>query len=687
MIRSTLIALAAVAGLATAAEARPFTARDLNTLERVSDPRVSPDGRWAVYQLRATDWQANRGRNSLWIVDLRATNATPRRLAASEGGAAGPRWSPDSRHIYFASSRVGEKSQVWRTDPQGARAVQMTNLPLDVGSFGVSPDGRRLAVSMAVLPDCPTLACTVERQAADTADGRSGQSYDQTFVRHWDEWANGTRNHLFAVDLGGRGPATAARALTQGFDGDTPSRPFGDDAEYGFSPDGRTLVFTARLAGRTEPWSTNFDLWRVSIDAPAAPENLTRHNLAWDTGPVFSPDGRFMAYRAMRRPGFEADRWQVMVRDLATGRTREIAPRWDRSPDGLQWSRDGRTLYATAQDVGQTRVFSLDVANGRVTPLTGPGHVGGFDLTPDGMVYAQDTLTAPAQLYLASGAGAPRRLTDHNAALLRQIEFGEPEQFTFRGWNNEPVRGYVVRPANYQPGRRYPVAFLIHGGPQGSFGNNFHYRWNAQTYAGAGYAVVMIDFHGSTGYGQGFTDAISNHWGDRPLEDLQKGWAYALRQYDYLDGRRACALGGSYGGYMTNWMAGRWSEPWRCFVTHAGIFDTRIMGYSTEELWFTEWENGGFTPWQRPENYERFNPVRFVGQWRRPMLVIHGANDFRVPLEQGLAAFNALQRRDVPSRLLYFPDENHWILKPNNNVQWHEAVQGWLDQWTREGAG
>ena len=258
---------------------------------------------------------------------------------------------------------------------------------------------------------------------------------------------------------------------------------------------------------------------------------------------------------------------------------------------------------------------------------------------------------------------------------------GQAEQFSFPGWNGETVYGYVVKPADFQPGKSYPVAFLIHGGPQGSFGNLFHYRWNAQTYAGHGYAVVMVDFHGSTGYGQGFTDAISQHWGDRPLEDLQKGWAYALAKYPFLDGDRACALGGSYGGFMINWIAGNWSKPWKCLVNHDGLFDTHAMGYSTEELWFSEWENGG-TPYDNPKGYQTFNPVNHVVNWNKPELVIHGQNDFRVPLEQGLGTFTALQRKGVPSQFLYFPDENHWVLKPENGLQWHDTVFNWLDRWT-----
>ena len=263
--------------------------------------------------------------------------------------------------------------------------------------------------------------------------------------------------------------------------------------------------------------------------------------------------------------------------------------------------------------------------------------------------------------------------------MLEGVNFGDFEQFSFKGWNDETVHGYVVKPHNYEEGKKYPVAFLIHGGPQGSFGNGWSYRWNPQTYAGQGYAVVMIDFHGSTGYGQAFTDAISQHWGDRPLEDLQKGWAAAQQKYGFLNGDKACALGASYGGFMVNWIAGNWNEPWKCLVNHDGVFDTRSMGYVTEELWFTEWENGG-TPFDKPENYEKFNPVNHVAKWRVPMLVVQGEKDYRVPVDQGLSTFTALQRKGIESKLLYFPDENHWVLKPQNSILWHDTVNAWLKQ-------
>jgi dipeptidyl aminopeptidase/acylaminoacyl peptidase len=322
------------------------------------------------------------------------------------------------------------------------------------------------------------------------------------------------------------------------------------------------------------------------------------------------------------------------------------------------------------------------VATGKVTPLTGKGHVGAFDVSGDSIVYAQDTLDSPARLYRMDLKGKNVVELVNANPQLAEVQWGAYEQFEFPGWNNETVRGYLVKPANFDAAKKHPVAFLIHGGPQGSFGNLFHYRWNAQAYAARGYAVVMIDFHGSTGYGQGFTDAISQHWGDRPLEDLQKGWAFAQQKYPFLDGGRACALGGSYGGFMVNWIASQWNEPWKCLVNHDGLFDTRFMAYSTEELWFTEWENGGM-PYMPNATYAAFNPADHVGKWSKPMLVVHGQQDFRVPLEQGLSTFTALQRQGIESKFLYFPDENHWVLKPQNVVQWHDEVLGWLDRWAK----
>ena len=676
------IVSAAPGSTVTAQAADPFDYRDMISANRLADPQVSPDGRWVVYAVTTTDVAANRRAGSLYMMDLRA-GGEGRKLAISDGGANTARWGSDGR-LYFLSGRSGT-SQVWRAEADGTGPVQVTDLALDVNAYRLSPGADRVAVSLAVFPECGDIACSVDRARAVADDPSTGQVYDRMFVRHWDTWADGTQNHLFVQSIGTDGHATGTPVwVTKGFDGDTPSKPFGDESEFTFAPDGQSVVFSARLAGKSEPWSTNFDLWRTNgLSGDGTFENLTDDNDAWDTGPVFSPDGRTLAYRAMARPGFEADKFAIFLRDVATGQTRQIAANWDRSADTLQWSANGNTLYTTAGDVGQNRIFAIDTRNGVVTPVTGPGHVAAFAQTPSGFVFAQDSLTRPSELFVKTflGREMPRRITNVNPQLDGQT-FGEPEQFSFAGWNGEEVHGYVIKPANYVEGEKYPVAFLIHGGPQGSFGNGWSWRWNPETYAGAGYAVVMIDFHGSTGYGQGFTDSISQHWGDRPLEDLQKGWAAAQQRYGFLDGDNACALGASYGGYMINWIAGNWSDEFKCLVNHDGVFDVRGMGYATEELWFTEWEYGG-TPWENPRGYEQFNPVNHVENWKTPMLVVQDDLDYRIPTAQGLSTFTALQRRGIDSRLIVFPNENHWVLKPANSLQWHTEVFGWLDKYLK----
>ena len=668
---------------AKAAEKKPFSARDLVLMERVSDPRVSPDGRFVAYQVRRPDLETNKGVNGLWLLDLKTPGAAPRMLSAPGVDANTPRWSPDAKAVYFLSSRTGS-SQVWRLALDGGEAQPVTQLPLDVGSFKVSPDGRRLAVTLEVFPDAATLGETKKRLDEKAKPKASGLLFDKLFVRHWDTWANGTRAQLFTLPLDPAGAATGEPVLvSRGIDGDVPSKPFGDDSEYAFSPDGKTLYLNARIAGKTEAWSTNFDIYAAAADGSGAPRNLTADNPAWDGYPLASPDGRKLYYLAMKRAGFEADRFGIMELDLASGKKREVAPDWDRSAAALKISADGRTLYTNADDLGQNRLFAIDVASGKAKALTDQGNVGGFSLSADGIVYARSTLNAPADLFRsATTEGAkPTQLTQQSAVALAGITFGDYEQFSFKGAKDETVYGYAMKPAGYLAGKKYPVAFLIHGGPQGSFGNEFHYRWNPQIYAGAGYAVVFIDFHGSTGYGQKFTDAVSGDWGGAPLEDLKKGWAFALEKFNFLDANRAAALGASYGGYMIAWIAGNWTEPWKCLVCHDGVFDTRLGTYSTDELWFDEWEMGG-TQWEKPDLYERHNPLNHVAKWKTPMLVVQGALDYRVGAEHAIGIFTALQRRGIPSEFLYFPDENHWVLKPQNSLQWHETVLTWLNRWT-----
>ena len=646
-------------------------------MDRISDPQVSPDGSRIVFVVRETDLEANRGRTDLWLVQTDGTALA--RLTSHPENDSNPRWAPDGKSVWFISSRSGS-SQVWRIGIDGGEARKVSDVPLDAGNLVVSPDGKYLAFTMEVFPDANTPAETKDRLDEIGKAKSSGKIYERIFVRHWDTWMDGRRSHVFVM------PAEEGKAIDvmRGMDADSPSKPFGGPEEITFTPDGRSIIFTARNVGREEPWSTNFDLYLAPIDRSEPPKCLTQSNEAWDTNPVFSPDGKTLAYLVMARPGYEADRFRIVLRRWPDGPDRILAEKWDRSPSSFCFSGDGQTIYATAANTGQTSLFAVDVRIGAVETVVKEGSVDSPAVAGGRVVYCLNNLRSPAELYsVGPDGGDARKITNINSARIATARMGDYEQFTFAGWNDETVHGYIVKPVDFDAARKYPVAFLIHGGPQGSFGNNFHYRWNPQVYAGAGYAVVMVDFHGSTGYGQAFCDSIRGDWGGKPLGDLQKGLTAALQRYPWMDGQKVGALGASFGGYMINWIAGNWPDRFRCLVNHDGNLCERMAYFDTEELWFPEWDHLG-TPWDNPEGYERHNPLNFVKNWKTPMLVIHGALDFRVADTQGLGTFNALQRRGIPSKLLYFPDENHWVQKPANSILWHETVLAWLNQWLKK---
>jgi len=671
---------------APGAFARPMTATDLATMRRLAAPAVSPDGRWAAYQLRETDLEGNRGRIDLWLLDLGRPGAEPVRIgSAPEHNEHDPRFSADGRWLYFLSNASGS-DQLWRVAVAGGEPERVTDLATDIAGYLLAPTGDRIALWADRNMACTDFNCA-DLPAAEQDRG-SGRVYDETFVRHWDAWVEpGVRSRIFTFALADGRPQGAGTPVAPNLVGDSPSKPFGGAEELAWSPDGRTLYFTLREAGRTEPLSTNLDIFAVPADAASPPVNLTAANRGTDTIPAVSPDGRWLAYAAMARAAYESDRQVVQLRNLATGETRALTADWDRSVASIAWAPDGRSLLVTAGDVLDTPLFRVDIGTGRATRLTQAGTVGNVVALSDGSaLYTLNSLQAPDDLYRLDRRGRSARLTSVNAERLAELDPISVERFSFAGAHGDTVWGQIVKPAN-APGR-LPVAFLIHGGPQGSFGNSWSYRWNPWLFAAPGYAAVSVDFHGSTGYGQAFTDAINRDWGGAPLEDLRLGLAAAGREDSQVDIANACALGGSYGGYMTNWIAGQWPEGFKCLVTHAGVFDLRAMSYETEELWFTEWEFGGpyFDP-AAAEVMERWNPVRFVERWRTPTLVIHGEKDFRIPYSQSLGVFNALQRRDIPSRLVIFPDENHWILKPRNSIQWYREVHAWLDRWLRPGGG
>jgi len=677
------LGLAVVPSAAPAGDASGATtphacsARDLVQMERLGEPQMSPDGTWVVFTRRTYDWDANKTSIGLWLVP--ADGKAPRPLTTARAMDTSPAWSPDGKSIAFLSDRGGS-SQVHTIDPLGGEASQLTRFPVDVDSFRLSPDGRRLAFSAEVYLDCPDLKCTADRDKARADDPVKATVFSSLPIRHWDAWEDGKRSHLFVWDPAGGEPVD----IMKGVDADSPTKPFGGAEEYAWSPDGKSIAFTAKIV-KNPAWSTDQDVYLAAADGSGF-RCLSEANEAVDREPAFSPDGKTIAWLAMARPGYEADRQRVVLYDLATGRRRALTETWDRSAGSIAWTGDGRLLLVTAEDEGRQKIFAIDAGGGasaRVTPLVSEGFSSALSTGPgDRFVFLRDSLSSPAEVFAARAGGSDMRaLTAINAQHLAAIKMGRAEEFFFTGAAGHRVQGWLVKPADFDPGRKYPVAFLIHGGPQGAWTDHFHYRWNMQAFAGAGYLTVAINFHGSTGFGQTFTDAINSDWGGKPYEDLMKGLDHVLASYAFADGGRVCALGASYGGYMINWINGH-TDRFKCLVSHDGELDIKASYYSTEELWFPEWELGG-PPWESRATYDRFSPEGFVSHWKTPTLVVHGARDFRLPETEGFAAFTALQRRGIPSKLLYFPDENHWVLKPRNSVFWHETVLAWLDQWLK----
>lgn len=681
----------ALAALSSPALARPMTEVDLATLKRVAAPVASPDGRWVVFQQTDTEPGTYKRSTGLWLVDRNAKEAKPVQIADTPGKSeTSPAFAPDGS-LYFLSNASGS-DQVWRVDLAArTAATQVTDAKAEVAGFKISPDGTRLLAWGDIPKECTDFGCDmkdVKDKGALVGPG-SGRLYkDGTgFVRHWDQWETpGTYSRPFVFNLDG-GKASAARPIDAGLIGDTPSKPMGGGEELAWGPDSRTVYFTMRKADRNEPLSTNLDIYRVLVDSRMMPLNLTEDNQATDTLPTPSPDGKWLAYAAMARPGYEADRQVLMLRNLENGETKKLTDAWDRSVGSIAWAEDGKSLFVTAQDVLDNPVFKVDAATGKVERLKASaeafdGHIGDVTVLPGGaLLYTRNTALLPTDLYVRDAKGKVKQLTAVNAATLAEFDPVKLDRLQFAGANGDKVWGMILKPANANA--KLPVAFIVHGGPQSSFGNGWSTRWNPRLFAQQGYGVVTIDFHGSTGYGQAFTDSINKDWGGKPLEDLKLGLAAAGKQDAQLDIANACALGASYGGYMMNWIAGQWTDGFKCLVQHDGVFDARAMAYETEELWFDEWEHGG-PYFEVPEEFEKWNPVNHVAKWKTPMLVITSEKDFRIPYTQGLATFTALQRRNIPSQLLVFPDENHWVLKGANSVQWHQTVFSWLGEYLKK---
>lgn len=676
-MKKLLLASAALAIVAIPATARQLTIEDVTMLSRVSAPVVSADGHWLVWQQRETDIAKNKGRFDLWRLDLTVKGATPEKLVADPAiNETSPQFSADGKTVFFQSDQGGEDN-VWSVAITGGAATQVTNLKGGLGGFKVAPTGDKLLIWADRLPGAPTSEPAMVKKADDAGNGRT---YDQLFVRHWASWADGTRSQLFVLPMAGGKATGYGKAIEGALVGDAPSKPFGGGEEVSWSADGKTVYFALREAGRIEPLSTNLDIFSAPADGSAAPTNLTDANDGMDNLPTVSPDGKYLAWFAMKRPGYEADRQVLMLRDLATGKVTALTDSWDRSVGSIAWGVDSKTIYVTAEDTQENPIWSVSLT-GKVTRLTKEGNVSAVVPTAKGLLFAMNSLTAPDDFYWLAGKKTTR-LTSVNAAKLAGIDMPTVTRFSFTGANNDTVWGYAVKPAGLAADAKIPMAFMVHGGPQGSSNNSWSYRWNPAVFAGAGYALVAIDFHGSTGYGQKFSDDIRNNWGGWPLEDLKKGYDAATSKFSWIDGNNACALGASYGGYMMNWIEGQWPDRFKCIVQHDGVFDARAMAYETEELWFDEWEHGGKAYFQDPAAFEKWNPVNFVDKWKTPQLVITSEGDYRIPYTQGIAAFTALQRREIPSRLVVFPGGSHWVLSPKESRQWYREVLGWLGKWT-----
>lgn len=687
--------------------APPMTAEDLVTLPRLGAPAVNAAGTLAVFSVTTTDPKTLTRTPTHYLLDLTKAGAKP--VALNLGlKASDLAFGPDGA-LYFLSSELPRgwvtRQEVWRATvwrvalgKDGTAAepqMVIGRADADIAGFKLAPNGAAIAVWGEVPRTCPTFGCADAKPQHLPGPG-TGRLYDAKdgFIRHWDRWATpGLHNRIFVFPLKdgaaqGQGAPADGRDPAAGITADTPTMPFGGAEEIAFAPDGSALYFTARVSDMAEPTSTNLDIYRSDLSG-APPELLTGANAATDTAPAPSPDGRYLAWLAMERPTYEADRLAVQLLDLKTGARRNLTRDTDLSFASIAWAADGKSLIATAQKVLDTPAFRIDIASGKISELNlmagNEAHIANLlPLPGGGALFTRDSLGAPSELFLSDRMGQARPLTDVATSQMGGMANIVTRRFSFAGAGGDGVWGQITRLAEQEG--PIPAILYIHGGPQGSFNDAWSTRWNPRVVASHGYAVISVDFHGSTGYGQAFTDAINKDWGGGPLEDLQKGLEAALALDTRIDGSRACAMGASYGGYMVNWIAGQWPDRFRCLVQHDGIFDSRSFYYATEELWFPRWDFGGSYEEAR-ETYERWNPANHVSKWKTPMLVITGEQDFRVPYTQGLQSFTALQERGIPSQLLVFPDENHWVLKPKNSLQWHNTVFAWLDRWLkRDGA-
>src|ERR1700687_1620100 len=655
-----------------AAAKRAITFDDMLPMHRIPAPEISKDGKWAAYAVATPDMDANRNASNIWIAPVAGGEAVQR---TQSGHDTSPAWSPDGKMLAFLSSRDGN-SQVYVLRMSGGEPRKLTTLSGGADIFRWSPDGKNIAFTSAVYPDCKDGACNSARDAEKEKSKVKAHVYEQLLYRHWTHWYEGKRSHLFLMAADG---SSAARDLTPGANYDVPPDERSGTEDIAFSPDGQEICFTA-VTDKVEAISTNGDLFTVSTAGGEA-KRITA-NPGFDGDPAYSPNGRYIVYRAQFTAGYESDRWRVMLHDRKTGQNDNLSEGFDRSVDELAWSPDSKSIYFVAESETLEPIYEMPArAGAEPKKIVAEGFNSNFSFSSDGktFIFERTSLTAPAELFAAAGDGSGvRQLTHQNDSLLSTLELNAPETFWFDGAAGAKVQAMMIRPPNFDAAKTYPLLVLLHGGPQTMWSNAWGYRWNPQVFSGAGYVTLMINRRGSTGYGQKFTDEITDDWGGKAYEDVMKGVDYTLAKYPFVDKTRLAAAGGSYGGYLADWIASH-TGRFKAIISHAGVYD-KVSMYATEELWFEEHDLKG-TPWSNPESYKKWAPSTYAadfGKFKTPMLIIAGERDYRVPYTQSLELFNTLQRQNVPSKLVVFPDEGHWRLKPQNAQFWYKTFLDWL---------